>query len=120
MGKFLKSGSLYLVGLLALTLAACAAPIAGDEEGDVGSEIAGAAEADDAVVAADATEAEAMGVQSTSQALTFAGGQYYTCGEPGNGKCLGIFGRVCSYRGRSWCQQWVCRLNGCSWELPSQ
>ena len=117
MDKHVRRASLYLIGLLALGLAACAAPVAGDEQEDFGDTSTSAAAGDDAVVAIDADDADAMGVQAASQALTFTGRVPYTCDAPDNGKCYGIFGRVCHYRGTSWCQQWVCRLNGCSWEL---
>jgi hypothetical protein len=68
-------------------------------------------------------EAEPADVQSVSQELTLAGGPFGVpkkCDPPKNFVCLGSFGRICRFQGATWCEWWVCGIDGCRWEWPSR
>lgn len=39
------------------------------------------------------------------------------CEEPRNDACPnGWYGRICHISNQSWCERWVCGIDGCSWQ----
>lgn len=83
--------------IVCLLFSSCALPLEGEDD-------------------VESTEADSpVAVESVGQELTF-NGNALMCEKPGNGKCNGIYGRVCHYKNQVWCEKWVCGSNGCSWQ----